>query len=557
MVSVVLTLGTAVLLAVPLGLWMKKVMNGEITSINRQEQRILDFLKISGNEMSWKKYFACLAMLSLFCFLLLFVLLLADGLSWDLALNTAVSFITNTDWQASNPAGLSWLTWSVGIGVSMFLSAGAGLCTAFALLRGFSNVRQNTVGNFWKDILGSVCCILLPLNVVLALFLAAAGVPMNFSESQASALIEPVAVDAGGNLLDQAVIEDGKVYTDGVEDPQAQIVTEQLIPAGPMAALEAIKSSGTNGGGMTAASSASPFENPNGWSGLMENVSILLIPMALCFSCGSMLKSRKQGRTLFAAMSILFAVGLVCCLVPELQAQNMLGKESRFGIEASSLWTVSATAASSGSVNSSLTGYTPSGSLVPMILMQIGEVVYGGVGTGLTGMIGFVILTVFIAGLMVGRTPEFMGKKIEPKEMKNAAVLCICAPCLILIGSALSCLFPPENLAAGPHGFSQILYAWSSMGANNGSAMGGFAADGLLMNVLGAVIMALGRFVPIWCVLNMAGSLAVKKRTPVSAGTLASDTPLFTFLLIAVVLLVGALSFFPALALGPLAQLFG
>lgn len=558
MISIALILTLSIALAILLGLWIKKVMCREVSSISRQEDWILKQLKISDKAMSWKKYLAGVLGLSGLSFAVLYILLLADGLSWDLAFNMAISFVTNTNWQASDPAfSLSWWVWAFGLCVQMFISAGVGISVVFALIRGFVHAQDGTAGNFWQDLTGAILYILLPINVVVALLLGVTGTPMNLNSAASSALMDPVAVSEEGTILYDVQIENGKVFQDGQEIQNAQVVDKQLIPGGLMAAVEAAKQTGTNGGGLTAANSASPFENPNGWTNLIENVSILLIPMALCFSFGFMIQNRKQGIAIFLSMGILFAVGLACCLGAEYSNGNMLGKESRFGIGASSLWAVSTTAASSGSANLSMTGMTPLGSLIPMVLMQIGEVVFGGVGSGLIGMIGFILLTVFIAGLMVGRTPEFLGKKIEPFEMKNSVILCICAPICILAGSAIGTLFPAEGLSQGAHGFSQILYAYSSMGANNGSAMAGFASNNILMNLLGGLLMGIGRFVPIAAALAISGSLGSKKITPASAGTLATDTPLFAVLLVIIVLLIGALSFFPALALGPLAQFFG
>lgn len=558
MVSIVLILTLAVVLAVFLGVWIYKVLEGKVFWIQKQENWILKHLNIEDAPMSWKRYLACVLMVSAVSFAVLYILLLIDGYRWDLAFNTAISFVTNTNWQAADPAfTLSWWVWAFGLVVQMFLSAAVGMSVVFALIRGFTHAQDGTVGNFWKDLTGSILYVLLPINIAAAILLGVCGIPMNLNDSTPSALMDPVAVSVDGEILPGAQIENGQVYQDGQVIEEARIVDQQLVPAGLMAAVGAARQSGTNGGGVTAANSASPLENPNGWSNLIENVLILLIPMALCFSFGCALRNRKQGIALFLSMAVLFAIGLACCLGAEYSGMNMLGKESRFGIGSSSLWAVSTTAASSGSSNLSMNGLTPLGSLIPMILMQVGEVVFGGVGTGLIGMIGFVILTVFIAGLMVGRTPEFLSKKIEPAEMKNSVILCICAPVCILVGSAIGSLFPAAGLDGGAHGFSQILYAWSSMGANNGSAMAGFMADGVLMNVLGGILMAVARFVPFAGALAIAGSLGAKKQIPASAGTLATDTPLFSVLLVIIVLLIGALSFFPALALGPLAQFFG
>lgn len=552
----ILTLLVTLVLAVPLGIWCKKVMNGDLAFVRKTESRLLDWLKISREGMGWKKYLTGVLSFSALSLAVLLVILLLSGMSLPEAFSTACSFVTNTNWQSYDPADLNWQSQAAGLTVQNFVSAAVGMCVLFALIRGLIQARQQSIGNFWQDLLGSLLFILLPLNLVSAMLLGASGVPMRMDSSIESALIEPVAVSADGTILDEAQIdpEQKTVTVDGKPVEGAQIITSQSLPMGLMASQEAIKQSGTNGGGITLANSASPLENPSAWSDLVENVSILLLPMSLCFAFGAMIHSRRQGLAVFAAMTILFGIALVCAMIPEVQQASLEGKEVRLGIEPSTLWAVSTTAASSGSVNSALNSMHPVASLVCMSLMQVGEVVYGGVGSGLYGMLAFVILTVFIAGLMVGRTPEFLQKKIEPFEMKWAVILCLASPVCILIGSALGSLLPPANLGSGAHGFSQLLYAWSSMGANNGSSMAGFSTSGWLLNGLGGLLMLVSRFVPIAGALAIAGSLSAKKQIASSSGTLATDGGLFVFLLVMIVLLIGALSFFPALALGPLAE---
>lgn len=556
---IIIVLLITVLLSIPLGIWIKKVMNREIPWICRTEDWILNKLKISSAEMGWKKYFAAILALSILSFIVLLAFLLAERMDLPTALNTAVSYVTNTNWQSFNPSlQTGWLTQMVGFGVQNFVSAAVGICVLFALVRGLISKRKSTLGNFWQDLLGILLFVLLPLNLIGSVILSSQGVPMSPVSTERSALIEPFAVNEDGQRIENAEITDnGEVFVDHKKDENARIIRDQVIPMGMMASTESIKQSGTNGGALSSSNSASPFENPTPFSNALETGMILLIPMALCFSFGSMVQNRRQGLAFFAAMGILFVLALAACIYTEAKFGSMEGKEVRIGMLPSALWSVSTTAASSGSSNLSLNSLSPLSSMVCMILMQVGEVVFGGAGSGLYGFLAFVILSVFIAGLMVGRTPEFMGKKIEPYEMKWAVILCLASPVCILIGSALGSLFPVNGVGDGAHGFSQILYAWTSMGANNGSSMAGFDASQSLLNLAGALMMVLCRFIPIMGALAIGSSLGAKKISAESAGTLKTDSGLFVFMLVLIIVLIGALSFFPALALGPLAEFFG
>lgn len=554
----ILTLVLTVILAVPFGLWCKKVMNHDVAFVNKTEAFLLDRLHISGREMNWKQYLAAVLTLSAASLILLLVMLLVDGMDPVMAFNTACSFVTNTNWQSYDPMlSLGWVTETFGITVQNFVSAAVGICVLFALIRGLTGRQSAALGNFWQDMTGAILFILIPVSLVSGVILSWQGVPMNPGSEQYVALTEPVAATADGTILEEAVIENGTVYVNDEPVPDAVVITEQRIPTGLAASQIAIKQAGTNGGGITQGNSANPFENPTALTNVLENVLILLIPMALCFSFGFMVKNRRQGIALFSAMAVLFVLALAAAMVPELQQMNMEGKEARIGVAQSALWSVSTTAASSGSVNSALNSMNSLSALVCLVLMQVGEVVFGGVGSGLYGMLAFVILTVFIAGLMVGRTPEFLHKKIEPYEMKRAVILCLATPVCILAGSAIASLHPLPGLDSGAHGFTQILYAFSSMGANNGSAMAGYDTTGWLVNGLGGLLMLAARFVPMVAVLQMAGSLGRKQPVADNAGMLKTDNAMFVFLLVLVVLLVGALSFFPALALGPVAELLG
>lgn len=583
------------LLAAPLGVYISRVMNGENVFLSRLlspvERAVYRVLGIdSEEEMGWRKYLKCVLVFSGMGILALFLLQMlqgylplnpqgAKGMAWDLALNTAVSFVTNTNWQAyRGESQVSYLTQSLGLTVQNFVSAGTGIAVLYALIRGFVRVQEKGVGNFWRDLTRAVLYLLMPLSLALALLLVSQGVPQSLRPAQAAALLEPAAFDVKGNYIEDAVISEGRVTVDGEIIEDAEVVTEGMVPLGMAASQIAIKQLGTNGGGYYGANSAHPLENPTGLSNLGEMLSILLIPAALCFAFGREVQDRRQGNAIFSAMFLLLAAALAVIAVNEQMActvlkdsgmvdlasvgqagGNMEGKEARFGIAASSVWAAFTTAASNGSVNAMADSFTPLGGLMMLLLIQLGEVVFGGVGSGLYGMLAFVILAVFIAGLMVGRTPEYLGKKIEPGEMKNAMLVCLAMPVLLLAGCGAAAAVPgiADSLGnTGPHGFTELLYAFTSASGNNGSAFAGFQADTPLLNLALGVCMLLGRFVPIAGILAIAGSMAGKKKTAVTAGTLSTGNAMFVFLLIFVVLLVGALSFFPALALGPLAEFF-
>ena len=422
--------------------------------------------------------------------------------------------------------------------------------------------------------------ILIPLNIVISIGLVSQGVVQNFKPAETVQLLEPIAIDKEGNIIENAIIDkkSNTVSVDGEIVDGAEIIEEEVIPLGPAASQVAIKQTGTNGGGFYGVNSAHPLENPTIISNLLEMISILLIPAALCFTFGKGVNNKKQGIAIFMAMFIVLVVALGIVAVNEQLATpqisqngmvdistvnqaggNMEGKEARFGIAASSTWATFTTAASNGSVNSMHDSYTPLGGMITMLLIQLGEVIFGGVGCGLYGMLAFAILTVFIGGLMVGRTPEFLGKKIEPFEMKWAVLVCLATPIAILVGSSIAVVFPgiEESLNnLGAHGFSEVLYAFSSVGGNNGSAFAGFDANTVFLNITLGFVMLFARFVPMIGVLAIAGNLAKKKKVATTSGTLSTTNGLFVFMLILIVILVGALSFFPALSLGPIAEYF-
>lgn len=556
-------------LALPLGIYISRVMNGErvfltpvLAPCERFVYRLLGVE--AAEEMSWKGYAAAVSFVSGLSLALLMAILMLQrflplnplglsGMNWDLAFNTAASFVTNTNWQAySGEFALSSFSQAIGLTVQNFLSAAVGIAVLFALIRGLSRVRTKGLGSFWVDITRAVLYVLLPLSLLLSVALVSQGVVQNLKAYETVTLVEPLQ------------LEDGR------------IVTEQFVPMGPQASQVAPKQLGTNGGGFNGTNSASPLENPTPFSNLLQLLSILLIPAALCFSFGRSVGDRKQGHALFIAMFavLLLSLGAVAWYelkaTPQLAQQgavnltavgqaggNMEGKETRFGIASSSAWAVFTTAASNGSVNSMHDSYTPVGGLITMLMIQLGEVIFGGAGSGLYGMLAFVIFTVFIAGLMVGRTPEYLGKKIEPFEMKMAVLVCLATPVAILAACGLAALLPSslESLGnSGPHGFSELLYAYTSAGGNNGSAFAGFRADTVFFNLSLGLSMLFARFLPLIATLAAAGSFAAKKRVASGAGTLSTSGATFVFLLIFVVLLIGALSFVPALALGPVAE---
>ena len=593
----ILYLFILIILAIPLGTYIRKVMNGEKTFLSKLLMPIENLVyRITGikkdEQMNWKKYLKSVLAFSIIGLVFVFLLQVLQGIlpgnpehllgiNWDLAFNTAASFVTNTNWQAyTGECTLSYLTQALGLTVQNFVSAATGIAVLFALIRGFTKVNEEGLGNFWTDLTRILVYVLIPLNLVISLMLVSGGVIQNLSGSQEVALVEPIAVNSDGEIIENAKIDfhKNKVLVDGKEVKDAEIITKQFVPMGPAASQVAIKQTGTNGGGYMGVNSSHPLENPNAFTNIIEMISILLIPAALCFTFGQGVKNKKQGTAIFVAMFICLVIALGIIAVNEQMATpqlaqngsvdistlnqaggNMEGKESRFGIAASSTWAAFTTAASNGSVNSMHDSYTPLGGMITMLLMQLGEVVFGGVGCGLYGMLAFAILTVFIAGLMVGRTPEFLGKKIEPYEMKWAVLVCLATPIAILIGSGIAAALPSvaDSLNnSGAHGFSEILYAYSSCGGNNGSAFAGFNANTIFLNVSLGLVMLFARFLPIIGILAISGSLAKKKKVATTVGTLSTTNGMFVFLLIFVVLLVGALSFFPALALGPIAEFF-
>lgn len=596
-IQCILYLAILVVLAIPLGAYIKNVMNGEKTFLSKLltpcENAVYKVLRVDKDEqMNWKKYTISVLIFSGIGLVFLFLLQLFQGflpgnpqglpgVKWDLSFNTAASFITNTNWQAySGESTLSYLTQALGLTVQNFVSAATGIAVLFALIRGFMRVKTDGLGSFWVDMTRIIIHILIPLNLVFSLLLVSGGVIQNLKAGETVSLVEPIGVSAEGEILENAKIdlEAGTVVVDGQIVEDAEIVTEQFVPMGPAASQVAIKQTGTNGGGFMGVNSAHPLENPNAFTNLIEMISLLLIPAALCFTFGNAVKNKKQGIAIFMAMflCLVFALSVVAVneqfATPQLiqngnvdvsmvdqAGGNMEGKETRFGIAASSTWATFTTAASNGSVNSMHDSYTPLGGMVTMLLMQLGEVIFGGVGCGLYGMLAFAILTVFIAGLMVGRTPEFLGKKIEPYEMKWSVLVCLATPIAILVGSGIAVVWPGIESSlnnVGAHGFSELLYTFSSCGGNNGSAFAGFNGNTMFLNLVLGFVMLFARFLPIIGTLAISGNLAEKKKIATTAGTLSTTNTMFVFLLIFIVLLVGALSFFPALALGPIAEFF-
>jgi K+-transporting ATPase ATPase A chain len=495
------------------------------------------------------------------------------AVSPDSSFNTAVSFATNTNWQGyGGETTMSYLTQMLGLAVQNFLSAASGMAVLVALIRGFVRRQRGEIGNFWVDLTRSTLYILLPLSLILAIVLVSQGVVQSFAPYRAVTLLEPVTLQA------PVTDETGEPVLDAAGEPvtEAQQITEQTIPLGPAASQVAIKQLGTNGGGFFNVNSSHPFENPTPLSNFLEMLAILLIGAALCYTFGRMVGDTRQGWAIMIAMLVIFVPLMIGAIAAEqsgnprltalgadqvasdLQAGgNMEGKETRFGIANSGLWAAATTAASNGSVNSMHDSYTPLGGLVPMWLMQLGEVVFGGVGSGLYGMLMFAIVAVFIAGLMVGRTPEYLGKKIEAYEVKMASLVLLVPPFVVLVGTAIASVVPAgTGSVANPavHGFSEILYAFSSAGNNNGSAFAGLSANTPFYNTMLGIAMWASRYWIMIPVLAIAGSLAAKRATAITAGTLPTHTPLFIVMLVGVVLMVGALTFVPALALGPIVE---
>lgn len=575
-------------LAKPLGWYMARVYEGQPVGLDKLFRPVEHVIyRLCGtredDEMTWKTYAIAMLLFNLAGLLVVYVLQRAQTLlplnpqalsavTPDSSFNTAVSFATNTNWQGYGAeVTMSYLSQMLGLNVQNFVSAAAGMATLVALIRGLSRRSAQTVGNFWVDLTRSTLYILLPASLILALVLVSQGVVQNFRSYQAVTLTQPLSyeqprVDANGN----PVVQNGQPITDTIQ------VTQQVLPMGPAASQIAIKQLGTNGGGFFNVNSAHPFENPTPFANLLEMLSILLIPAALCYTFGKMVRDTRQGWAVLAAMTIIFIPLLAACVgfeyagnpvLTQLGADqvasdtnpggNMEGKEVRFGVANSALWASATTAASNGSVDAMHDSFTPLGGLVPLFLIHLGEVIYGGVGSGLYGMLVFAIVAVFVAGLMVGRTPEYLGKKIEAYEMKMASIIILIPPAVVLIFTALA-VVTPAGIATvynpGPHGFSEILYAYSSMGNNNGSAFAGIGVNNPFYNLTGGICMLLARYWLAIPTLAIAGSLARKKLVPAGPGTLGTHTPLFIVMLIGVVIIVGALSFLPVLALGPIVE---
>jgi K+-transporting ATPase ATPase A chain len=560
------------LLAKPLGEYLGRVLERDATFLDRLigplERGIYRLAGITAaDRMSWKDYALAVLLFNFLGILVVFLLQKFQGvlplnrglpaIPTDLAWNTAISFVTNTNWQAyAGETTLSHFTQMVGLTVQNFLSAATGMGVMAALARGIRRRKATNLGSFWVDVTRGTLYVLLPLSVVFALFLVSQGVVQTLGPNPVARLLSPIT---GG---------DGKT------------VLQQVLAVGPAASQAAIKMLGTNGGGFFNANAAHPFENPTPLANFAQILAMLLLPAAFCHAFGKLMRDRRQGWALLSAMTVIFVLALGVCHwaesqnnrafhgLPVTQAEsrtpgqehpggNMEGKELRFGVAGTTLFATATTSASCGAVNAMHDSFTPLGGLVPLWLMELGEVVFGGVGSGLYGMLIFAIIAVFVSGLMVGRTPEYLGKKIEAFEMKMASLVILIPAVLVLVGTAAAVMLPAAAAAVsnpGAHGFTQILYAFSSVANNNGSAMAGLGANTRFYNYATALAMLLGRFGVILPVLAIAGSLGAKKRTPPGLGTLPTHTPLFVTMLVAVVLLVGALTFLPALALGPIAE---
>ncbi len=549
-IQLVIFVVALLVLAPPLGIWMAYVLKGQKTFLSPilgwLERGIYKICSIDEkSEMNWKDYAKSLLVFNFVGFILLFTIQFIqnylplnpqnlDGLNWHLSFNTAISFVTNTNWQSyGGESTMSYLTQMLGLTVQNFLSAATGIAVFVAVVRGIASKQSNKIGNFWVDLTRSTVYILLPLSIILAIALTHQGVIQNLN-------------------------------------PYTKIITlegsEQIIPGGPAASQIAIKQLGTNGGGFFSVNSAHPFENPTPFSNFLQMLAILLIPAALTFTFGKLVGSMKQGIALFSVMFLVWAAGLGVSIYSEYSVNPifnksaiMEGKETRFGVMNSLIWSTATTVASNGSVNAMHSSLSPLAGGIAIFNIMLGEIIFGGVGAGMYGMLLFVLLTVFLSGLMVGRSPEYLGKKIEAFEMQWA-ILGILGPCaVILLGAALSSVLPVALSSLGnkgPHGFSEIIYAWVSAAGNNGSAFAGLNANTIFYNVMLGFAMLIGRFIVIIPVLAIAGNLAQKKQTPQSAGTFATDTPIFGILLIGVILIVGALTFLPALSLGPIVEHF-
>ena len=576
-------------LAYPMGHYLARVGDGTAMRglgwIGKVE---LLFYRMAGaaaqSPMGWKTY--AIALLAFNTLGALFVYALQRLQAWlplnpqafpnvspDSSFNTAVSFVSNTNWQGyGGESTMSYLTQMLALTVQNFLSAATGMAVAYALIRGFSSRSSKSIGNFWVDITRSTLYVLLPLSALFAVFLMGQGVIQNFSAYKDVTLLDSVTYSQPKNG------PDGQVLKDATGNPVMETLTTktQTLAMGPVASQEAIKMLGTNGGGFFNANSAHPYENPTPLSNFVQMLAIFLIPAGLCFAFGRMVGDMRQGWAVLGAMTVIFVLMTGVVMMAEQQAHpalqalgvdqgmsalqsggNREGKEVRFGISASTLFAAVTTAASCGAVNAMHDSFMPLGGMVPMVLIQFGEVVFGGVGSGLYGMLIFAILAVFIAGLMIGRTPEYLGKKIQSFDMKMASITILVTPVLVLAGTAIAVMADPGKAGIanpGMHGFSEILYAFSSAANNNGSAFAGLSANTPFYNVMLAIAMWFGRFAMIVPILAIAGSLAAKQRLEVNAGTMPTHGPMFIALLVGVVVLVGVLNYVPALALGPVVE---
>ncbi|MFW0755134.1 potassium-transporting ATPase subunit KdpA [Pseudomonas sp. H11T01] len=566
-------------LAWPLAAWLTRVMEGRFTVGSHIEAPLYRLAGVKADtEMGWLQYVLALLLFNILGLLAVYALQRLQGvlpfnpqgfgaISPDSSFNTAASFVTNTDWQGySGEATMSYLTQMLALTVQNFMSAATGIVVVTALIRGFARHSVASIGNFWADITRVTVWLLLPLSLVFGLFFVSQGVIQNFDSYKEVTTLEVTqypspTLDASGKPMMDA---------QGNAVMQSNTSHTQTLAMGPVASQEAIKMLGTNGGGFFNANSAHPYENPTALANFFQLIAIFLIPTALCFMFGRIVGDQRQGWAVLAAMTTIFIIAVVAvthyeqlgnpqlsALGVDAAAGNMEGKEVRFGIAGSSLFAAVTTAASCGAVNAMHDSFTPLGGAVPLILMQFGEVVFGGVGSGLYGMLVFAILAVFISGLMIGRTPEYLGKKIEAYEMKMVAIAILVTPLLVLLGTAITVMADAGRIGVanpGAHGFSEILYAFTSAANNNGSAFAGLSANTPFYNTLLAVAIWFGRFGVIVPVLAIAGSLAAKKRLAVTAGTMPTHGVLFVVLLIGTVLLVGLLNYVPALALGPVVE---
>jgi K+-transporting ATPase ATPase A chain len=589
LLQIALFLGVIIALAKPLGWYMARVYEGELPAFVRWIVPIENlFYRLCGvdskQEMRWTRYALAMLWFALLGVLTVYAMQRLQGMlplnpqglgavSPDSAFNTAISFLTNTNWQGyGGESTMSYLVQMAGLAVQNFFSAAAGMAVLVALIRGFARHTMDTIGNFWVDMIRSIIYILLPIATVLALVLVSQGVIQNLSTYQTVSTVETITYDSP--KIDAA----GNPIKDAAGNPVTEKATtkEQSIALGPVASQEAIKQLGTNGGGFFNANSSHPFENPTPFSNFLAMLAMFLIPAALCYTFGSMVGDTRQGWAILAAMTILFAGFLAVTEYAELQGNpaftalgvdqtasvmqsggNMEGKETRFGIVNSALFATITTAASCGAVNSMHDSYTPLGGMVPMAQIQLGEVIFGGVGSGLYGMLIYAVIAVFLAGLMIGRTPEYLGKKLEVFDIKMASLVILIPPVIILGGTALAVMVAAGKAGVanpGAHGFSEILYAFSSAAGNNGSAFAGLSANTPFYNTALGIAMFFGRIWLMIPVLALAGSLAGKKRIPASIGTMATHTPMFIWLLVGTVILVGALTFIPALGLGPVVE---